>query len=240
MKIVICDDNGAILTEIRQMLRTFYADEVNIKTTMLPENLLAEWQKYPNRVADIVLMDIEYPYSSKNGIDIAGEIQTRYPGVKVVFITGQINYAQDIFAVEPISFIVKPIESRRLKIAIDKAREQILQEKSQNAYFRSHGNVVKIPLETIQYIESDGHHIRVHTQNGSTEFRMKLIECLDFLPQEFWLIHQSYLVHAKYIKKITKGKVELWNARLLPVARSKFQEIKNKVIDEIEKCKEQM
>lgn len=234
MKITICDDNGAILTGIQQTLQKLYAKEMQIETTRFPGNLLEEWQKYPNKIADIVLMDIEYPYSEKNGIEITGEIQKIYPNVKVIFITGNINYAQDIFDVVPNSFLVKPIDSERLQKAIDKARKQIQEEQSQNIYFKTHGSVIRTPLEMIQYIESSGHQIKVHTQETDIVLRMKLAECMELLTDKFWLIHQSYIVNSKYIRGMTKDGVELWNRTCLPVARSKYKQIKNMFLDEIE------
>ncbi len=235
MKITICDDNGAILTGLQQMLQKMYTNEFQIETTRLPENLLEEWKKSPNKVADIILMDIEYPYSDKNGIEIIGEIQKIYPHVKVIFITGNIHYAQDIFEVVPSSFLVKPINSDRLHKAIEKAREQIGNEQNETAYFRMHGSVVKIPFETIQYIESVGHQIKVHTKETDMIFRMKLVECMERIPNSFWLIHQSYIVNSKYVRGMTKDAIELWDRTRLPVSRSKYREIKNRFLDEIEK-----
>lgn len=235
MKLLICDDNKSMLENLCQLLQRLYSSEIQIDTAMLPETLLEDWKIHPAKVADIILMDIEYPHAKKNGIDVAGEIQKKYPGTKIIFITGKVNYAQDIFEVVPCSFLIKPIDAKRLQNAVDKALKQISDERHQNAYFKLHGSVIKIPLEMIQYIESYGHHITLYTKDDNLDFRMKLTECLELLPQDFWLIHQSYIVHARYIKCMTKEGVELWNGKLLPVSRSKYKTIKNMLLDEIEK-----
>lgn len=110
----------------------------------------------------------------------------------------------------------------------------MLEEQSQNVCFKTRGNVVKIPAETIRYIESSGHQVKVHTQGNDMVFRMKLTECMDVLPEKFWMVHQSFIVNSQYVKGMTKEGIELFGRIVIPVARSKYKEIKNRLFDELE------
>ena len=235
MKIVICDDKEEILNELRKILIKICNCATEITTTRMPDSLLQEWKQHPTQVADILLMDIEYPYLKQRGIAIAKELKEAYPNIKIIFITGKIDYAQDIFVTEPSSFLVKPVSEGRLKIAIEKAAEQIAREREEIVSIRSRGGVVKIPASTIMYIESIGHNMVIHSEKRDETFRMKLTDCLNLLPDDFLMIHQSYIVHAKYVRKMQKDGIALVNGLVLPVSRSRYQEIKDKFFDEIEK-----
>ncbi|TCL56175.1 LytTR family two component transcriptional regulator [Kineothrix alysoides] len=237
-KVLICDDQGKVLTEIRTMLRRIYGDMIEIETTRIPEQLLAWWEEHPGSAADILLMDIEYPYADKDGIEIARELQLRYPSLKVIFITGLVRYAQDIFYAIPSGFLVKPIDEMKMRNVMDKLLEQISLSEENIVALRRHGNVVKIASESIRYIESDGHNIVVYTNDYAESFRMKLSDCNSFLPEErFWRIHQSYIVSAKHVKKMTSKGLELWDGIRLPVARSKYKDIRNRLFNTIESQK---
>ncbi len=224
------------MTEIRTMLRRMYGDTIEVETTRIPEQLFEWWEEHPGSVADILLMDIEYPYADKDGIEIARELQLHYPSLKVIFITGLVRYAQDIFYAIPSGFLIKPIDETRMRTAMDKLLEQISLSEENIVALRRRGNVVKIASETIRYIESYGHNIVVYTNEHSESFRMKLSDCSSFLPEErFWRIHQSYIVSAKHIKKMTSKGLELWDGIRLPVARSKYKDIRNRLFDTIER-----
>lgn len=234
-RVLICDDQEKILAEIRKILYRMYGNTIEIETTRMPEYLLSQWKRHPGETADILLMDIEYPYSDKDGIEIAKELQLCYPGLKVIFMTGQVNHAQDIFDAVPSSFLIKPVDEKRLKDAVDKLLERMNPGEEDIITFKRQGNAVRITANSIHYIESDEHNIIIHTDSCEESFRMKLSDCKRFLPEKrFWRIHQSYIVNSKHIKKMTAKGLELWDGVVLPVARSKYQDIKNRLFDEIE------
>lgn len=235
MKIVLCDDKDQILNSLRKSIQNIYNQTVEITTTKMPDILLEDWQRHPSKVPDILIMDIEFPYLKCNGIEIAQAIQNAFPNIKLIFITGKINYAQDIFITQPCAFLLKPIDESRLREALMKAEQMIIKEKEDILVLKTHGGLVKIPTSTIVYIESVGHNIIVHSEGTDATFRMKLTDCLNLVPENFWLIHQSYIIHSKYIRRMTKNGIELKHDIILPVARSKYRDIKEKFFDEMEK-----
>ena len=181
MKIIICDDRDEILAGLRQTILRLYGNGMEVDTTRMPDALIYEWKQHPAKTADILFMDIEYPYTKKSGITIAKEIQDIYPNIKVIFITGNIQHAQDIFHANPSSFLVKPFDDKTVSLAIDKVISQINKEKEEIICFKSRGGLVKIPSASIIYIESKGHNVVIHCDKREETFRMKLAECMNLL-----------------------------------------------------------
>ena len=59
------------------------------------------------RVPDILIMDVNL--KDGNGIETVKEIQQLHPKLKVIYLTGIIDYATSIFETNPAYFLVKPI-----------------------------------------------------------------------------------------------------------------------------------
>ena len=59
----------------------------------------------------------------------------------------------------------------------------------------------------IVYLGSEGRKIKVATRKASFEFYGRLKEVAKRLPEEFIVIHQSYIVNRDYVFRYTDGTV---------------------------------
>ena len=58
----------------------------------------------------------------------------------------------------------------------------------------------------------------------------KLNDIQEILPDDFVRIHQSYLVNIRYIKEVSNYQATLWTGKILPVARSKYRNLKERFL----------
>ena len=114
MKVIIVDDEELAIQYIETALESIYDLEVIETFTSskraLPGILLTK--------PDLIFLDIEMP--EKSGLDLATEVRTKLPNVKIIFITSHEQYAMDVFDMEGIDYIMKPFEIERVIKAIDK------------------------------------------------------------------------------------------------------------------------
>ncbi len=66
---------------------------------------------------DIVFSDIRMP--GIDGLELAVKIKTYSPNTKIIFVTGYSDYALDAFEIHANGYIMKPIESERIRAEID-------------------------------------------------------------------------------------------------------------------------
>ena len=111
--ILVVDDNKAILTAVKLLLRTCFEKVITIHTPNLIKQNMQE------NAVDVVLLDMNFSAGINNGNEglyWLGEIKKNYPAVQVVLFTA---YADIELAVKGMkeganNFVVKPWENQKL------------------------------------------------------------------------------------------------------------------------------
>ena len=186
---------------------------------------------------DIVIMDIRWGENDDqnlDGIKMSVKLQTLYPKLKIVFLTGFIQYATDIFDARPSAFLVKPINEAKLYETIDKLVNEIRAEKSEALSLQCSGGVVNVRVCDIIYMESNKHELILYLNEGKQHVWMKLEDMMPQLPDFFLRIHQSFAVNANYIQKFGAMKVILVNGKELSISRSRYKNAKEGFFDYLE------
>lgn len=117
IKVVIADDHEPSRKIIRRFLEPI--DQLCIVgEASNGEELI---KKIADNNPNLVLVDINMP--KLNGLHAIKECIKLNPQLKVIFITGHVEYAVEAFDISAVDYIVKPIERNRLIVAIDKARD---------------------------------------------------------------------------------------------------------------------
>ncbi len=224
-RIAICDDDIDVCGYIKELLQAKYAEEVSIIVYNSAEELEKDYERLKERkIADILLMDIDL--HGVNGIDVAAAIQEKFREVRVIFITGHIEYCTEIFRANPNNFMIKPIEAETLYSAIERARQQIWEEMNDCFVVTCKGSVFKIKARDILYLESEKRTIILHSRGEDWIVYRKLDDVQRELPDYFLRCHQSYLVNMNEIKSLMPLKLKLYNGAEVPISRPKYREAK--------------
>lgn len=135
MKILVADDQQRIVEDIIFELEDIVPDAKCVGISE-PDKIipLCEKEKF-----DVVFIDIEMPGS--NGIEIAKKLFERQPRLNVIYITGYDKYALDSYDTNASTFLLKPINTAKIRKAMDNLRfpvsditdEQIAAQFSGNA-----------------------------------------------------------------------------------------------------------
>ncbi|MFD0960939.1 response regulator [Paenibacillus chungangensis] len=80
---------------------------------------------------DVLFLDIEMP--GMNGIELAEEIRSEYPGLPIIFITAYDQYAVAAFEQEAIDYLLKPLELPRLEKTVARVRRELDKRAEQSA-----------------------------------------------------------------------------------------------------------
>ncbi len=116
MKILVADDQQRIVEDIIFELEDLLPGAKMIGTSE-PENIipLCEKEKF-----DVVFIDIEMP--GANGIDIAKKLLEMNNRLNVIYITGYDKYALDSYETVASAFLLKPINTGKIRKAMDNLR----------------------------------------------------------------------------------------------------------------------
>ena len=144
------------------------------------------------------------------------EILSRYCNIPIIFVTGH-DDAQTLVRAKDFSFgyIVKPFFERDIKAAMKRYIEPKIDISAQ--HFQHERVMVKngveilfLDLYSINYFESKGHTIFVHTNDAIYSLRGSLAYYEGFDKSHFFVrCHKSFLVNVTMIEAITSNHADL-------------------------------
>lgn len=130
IKIAICDDNKYVCGEIEQIIYN-YSEQRNIKIDIevfydgkdLFSFIMNE------HYFDLIFLDIEL--KSTTGIEVGTKIRNKLDDYisKIVFISSKSGYERQLFDVQPLNFLDKPIDKEKLIKCIDLALKLLDKER---------------------------------------------------------------------------------------------------------------
>lgn len=226
IRIGICDDDPAIIAEIIRLIHKLDNLEYHISTFTSS----IELQEYMRRKAclDLVFMDIML--RQDNGIEAAKDLQQEFPGVQIIFMTGYIDLAGDIFDADPVYFLVKPVTEEKLTVALNRAVLKLQQAKKEVFSLTLKDGIYQVAVNEISYLESASRVVTMHTAKEQYQYYKKLDEAEQELGDQFVRCHQSYLVNMEKIKELKRESIQLFDGTVIPVSRNNRIQTKEKFL----------
>ncbi len=120
-RIVIVDDESLARRGLQLRLKDIEGVEVIAECANGREALAAIAEHAP----DLVLLDIQMPGMS--GFDVIGNLQQDNMPL-IIFVTAFDEYAVEAFNVHAVDYLLKPIDTDRLKAAVERARGRATQK----------------------------------------------------------------------------------------------------------------
>jgi DNA-binding LytR/AlgR family response regulator len=208
---ILVEDEGVLRGELRAQLRRLWPE---LDVVGEAANGVEALELLDRLSPDVMFLDIEMPVLS--GLDVARQAQGR---CHIAFVTAYDAYAVAAFDAGAVDYVLKPIESARLQLAIERLKKQlgntppnlelVLRElagaSAPRNYLRwitaSVGESLRvITVDDVIYFQSDAKYTRVVTHDGEAFIRKPLQELLSELdPATFWPIHRSTVVNAHAI-----------------------------------------
>jgi two-component system LytT family response regulator/two-component system response regulator LytT len=221
--VIIVDDESPS----RDELKFFLENQSNINIIAECDNGITALQKIKKMHPNIIFLDIQMP--GKSGIEVAQQILKDDYIPAIIFVTAYDKYAIKAFDVNAIDYLLKPIEKKRLDIALNKAFDKMILKQSLNQHIEQlnslktliknknkskemmisvykNGKYYPIPSNEIIYIKVDGKYTFVITvkDNFMLHHTLSDIESI-FNKSPFFKCHRSYIINTNYIETI-----DLW------------------------------
>ena len=148
--------------------------------------------------------------------------------IDFVFLIENGEYMFELLEYNPLTFVKLPHIEKDIIHLIE-----ILQYKERGLgtilNFKSGYQTIRINSQRIEYIESYGHYVFIHTESATFKVREKLSEKLKILePLDFIQIHKSYIINKAYIQKKTSTDVYMVSHICLPIGQKYKEQLKRK------------
>lgn len=231
MKILIIEDEARIAKRIERMTRDFFDKEVQI---LLCDSLENGLNTIDQHQIDLLLLDLNL--NGEDGFDILQTVVAK--SFQTIIVSAYTDKAITAFSYGVLDFVPKPFDENRLAQAFMRFTTPLKQSGHEIQFLAvKKGKTIRlISIKEIRYIKGAGIYTELHLSDGRIELHDKSLESLEkLLPPTFERIHKSFIVCWHEADKLVvepggKYSMLLKNGEILPVGRSKYKEIRHKLI----------
>ena len=163
-----------------------------------------------------------------DGIELARKLRGMGERLSIIFVTGNPDFAIEGYDLEADSYIVKPLERKKLWAALDRARER-MRHREALVVAISAGEAERVYVSDICFLESDGHGTILWKRDGTgldcKAGIRQLEQELEEKSDAFFKPHRSYFINLGYVERISKKDIRMENRKSIPIARGKWEEL---------------
>ncbi len=235
LKIALCDDDRQDRERLNKLVEEYLSVKnihANVKVFDHPDVLIEECGEFRPH---IYILDIVMPMVT--GIQAARELRWNQPEARIIFATSESSYALESFDVNPINYILKPVDREKLFATLDLALSQIDLNNEKTVTIKVRGGLRTLRIDEILYIEYRSHVVSYHMISGDVisppTLRIGFAEYLseNGFTDEFVRCHESIAVNIAAVDKLTKNEITVRNGEQIPVSKSRYQEVLERYMD---------
>lgn len=245
LKILIVDDEKRVRTTLKNIINTYYKDSEIIGEA---QDVDDAYKLIDELKPEVVLLDIKMP--KKSGFEL---LRAYNPlPFKVIFITAFNQFAIQAFKFSAIDYLLKPVIPEELVKALDRAKDQIINEeltnrvetlminynsktvKKSKIVLNSLDKIHIIAIEDIIRCEADGNYTKFYLNDNKSILVSKQLKEYDEMLEGsgFFRPHHSHLINLDYIVRLDKkdgGFLIMKDNSEVPVSSRKYKEVIQKI-----------
>ena len=226
-KIAVCDDVASVCNELKTMIMDMKNDlickEITIDTFYSGEALIDNIKE--ENLYDLIFLDIEL--GKINGVEVGHIIRKQMEDyvTKIIYISSKDIYDRQLFDVQPLHFLKKPIDSKKVFDDIQLAMK-ISEKENRNFEFKSFRNTIKVPYRDILYFESSGRKVFLMGTKNNYTFYGNIKDLEEVLPKFFIHPNRSYFVNYEFVTCFKFEELIMTDGSIIPISRNKRKEIR--------------
>lgn len=239
MKALIIDDERLARKELINLLK----DYENIEIVGEAQNANEGIELIEKLQPDLIFLDIQMP--GKDGFAMLEDLSF-VP--KVIFTTAYDEFALKAFEVSAFDYLLKPIETDRLKETIDRFCKEF--GSTTKVYYDSSSKKNKlgpndqvfvkdgdkcwfVKLKDVSVFQSEGNYVRVYFKTFKPLILKSLNNLEDKLDDQiFFRANRKYIINLEWVEKIENWfngglRVELKDGKLIEISRRQASKLKD-------------
>ncbi|ELY8226754.1 response regulator transcription factor [Enterococcus faecalis] len=237
LKIALCDDDILVCSQIENMILE-YAKENDYDADIAvfySGSSLIDTIKSDSNDFDLIYLDIEM--DGINGVTVGAIIreELRDHKVQIVYVSGKGQYDRQLFDVQPLLFVPKPVEESKIIKSIDLAMEK-LQLIPKLYHYKKRKEYFNVWMDDIIYFENSGRKVKIITIDGMDVFVGNIKDVAkEVLPYGFIQISQSLIINYNFVSKYSRDEIVLINKEKITIPKKKRTEVKEQFLRESDK-----
>ncbi len=236
--VAVCDDDHAALDYISQTIETLFSSRGHTACIdCFPRGQLLIDALKNGSVYQIYFLDIEMP--GIDGLELADYINHTNRGLlyNIIYISNRLEKVFDSFRAAPLRFIRKQYFYDEIQEAVTASLDYLTQNDENSITLQLHDGILRLPLNSILYIESNNKDQIVVTSAATytVPASMNSLE-RELSARGFIRIHRCYLLNCAHIYIIQQDSILLDNHESVPLSKRRRKDVKEALIQYTEKA----
>lgn len=219
LRIAIVEDEDGYITTLKEYLCRYekeFAEDIEVTVYRDGDGITADYHAQ----FDIILMDIQMKFV--DGMTAAEEIREKDSEVVIIFITNMTQYAIRGYEVDALDYVVKPVSYFAFSQKLKKAAKRIKRKKDVYIALPVKGGIMRVNVEDIYYVESQGHNLVYHTSEKVYTISGTMKSAEDELEKYgFFRGNKCYLINLGYVDGV-QDKCAVVKGESLQISRPRF------------------
>ena len=157
---------------------------------------------------DIILLDVQMRHM--DGMAAAEAIRKADKDVILIFITNMAQFAIRGYAVDALDYVLKPVPYFAFSQQRQKAVDRLRKRRKTFLTVPIDGGLRRIDVNTIYYLESEGHSVRFYTEDGESLAPGSLKSYEEKLADKpFARCNSGYLVNLEQVMEVQQNTVQV-------------------------------
>ena len=158
-----------------------------------------------------------------DGEDIVDDYRS---GMYDIILMDMAQYAIRGYRVDALDYVLKPISYFSFTQRLGKAMERMRRREEKYVIITSKTGTSRVPIPTIQWIESSGHRLTYHTVDGSYESTTQSMKDVEsqLSPEGFFRCNKGYLINLAHVQGV-ENSYAIVGADRVTVSRAKQREL---------------
>ena len=229
-KIAICDDENALIVELKDLLSRYAADTGREFCFFEFHDGIELIENYQPDF-DLIFMDIKM--EKLNGLKTAEEIRKTDSTVGLFFLTSLSQYVWKGYEYGAINYLLKPMKYGRLKMELDRFFSRYQGREEGYLSFSNDNGKYKVLYKNLRYAETQKRNVLLHFDDQEQVIykNMKEIASLLETQRQFARCHASFIVNMAYVKSVENLEAVLTTGERVPISQPKRKEFMTKLAD---------
>lgn len=217
---MICDDREEILKDIEAKIRK--ADVQGVHRILSYNHGMRMMADIEDQLARAEIFILDIALGACSGISLAQEILSFIPDAQIIFMSGYDAYYEDVYDVNHIYFLQKPVREEALTKALAIAHNHLLEAKQNCFYVENKSGRFVVPYSKIFIFEKQNRKIILRGKEGAEicSFYGKFEEILPQLPTHFCRCHNGIIVNMEKTAKISQNSFIMQDGQYVAISRS--------------------
>lgn len=231
LRIAICDDMDEELQHIVTITNEYLimrGISAKLREFSHPDMLLTVCEK---ENFHIFLLDMVMPMVS--GLELGREIRRNNTDAQIIYITTEPGFALDAYAVNPLRYLIKPVDKAALFSALDLASEKVHYGEETTVTVKTRNGLRTISTDMIAFCEYRRHAVVYTLVSGemveTTTISGCFTEHIAPLQQDkrFVQPHAAYAVNMSLVERLNKEGFTLKSGAFVPVSGKQYTAVRN-------------